>query len=272
MLSARGLTVRYPGAESPALADVDLDVLCGELVALTGPNGSGKTTLVRAILGLVKPAHGDALVDGRSARAWDRRELARAVGVVTQREEVLFPLRVREMVMMGRYAHLGALGAEREVDRVAVHDALARCDVADLADRRVDTLSGGEWQRVRVARALAQEPRALVLDEPTASLDVRHEMEIFELVRKLATSGLAALVVTHQLNLASRYAERVLLLDQGRVAALGPPLEVLTREIVSGTFRWPTTVALGHDGAPQVTPLRPGDHLAATFPTPGHGR
>lgn len=272
MLSARRLTVRYPGVTAPALDDVTLAIGPGELVAVTGPNGSGKTTLVRAILGLIEPASGEAVVDGRSARTWNRRELARTVGVVTQREDVLFPLRAREIVMMGRYAHLGALAAERDVDRAAVDDALARCDVSDLADRRVDTLSGGEWQRVRVARALAQAPRALVLDEPTASLDVRHEMELFELVRSLATGGLAAMVVTHQLNLAARFADRLLLLDQGRVVALGAPSDVLTDEIVTRTFRWPTVVAVGHDGAPQVTPLRHGHRDAPTSFTPGSAR
>jgi iron complex transport system ATP-binding protein len=270
MLSARRLTVRYPGAKLPALDGVTFDIVPGELVAVTGPNGSGKTTLVRAMLGLVEPAAGDALVDGQSARTWERRELARAVGVVTQREDVLFPLRAREIVMMGRYAHLGALAAERDVDRAAVHDALARCDVADLADRRIDTLSGGEWQRVRVARALAQAPRALVLDEPTASLDVRHEMEVFELVRALATGGLAAMVVTHQLNLAARYADRLLLLDQGSVVALGTAREVLTDAIVTRTFRWPAVVTIGHDGAPQVTPLRPGDHGSPVSSSSGY--
>ena len=258
MLSADRVTVRYPGAAVDALHDVTLGVAAGELVALAGPNGSGKTTLLRALLGLVAPTEGRALVDGRPAREWDRAALARTVGVVAQREEVVFPLRAAEIVMMGRYPHLGALGAEREVDRAAVRDALERCDVVDLAERRVDTLSGGEWQRVRVARALAQQPRALVLDEPTASLDVRHEMEIFELVRSLATGGLAALVVTHHLNLAARFADRLLLLERGSPAATGAPRDVLTRETVTRTFQWPTDVTPWRDGTPQVTPLRPG--------------
>jgi iron complex transport system ATP-binding protein len=128
-----------------------------------------------------------------------------------------------------------------------------------LATRSVDSLSGGEWQRVRIARALAQEPRLLVLDEPTASLDVRHEMELFELVRGLADAGLAALLITHDLNLAARYAHRMLLLDRGRVVADGAPVEVLRQEVLRRVFEWPVAVTTWCDGSPQVVPLRPGE-------------
>jgi iron complex transport system ATP-binding protein len=161
--------------------------------------------------------------------------------------------------MLGRYSHLGPLGGERDIDRKAVAEAMARCDVAELADRRVDTLSGGEWQRVRVARALAQEPEALVLDEPTAALDVRHEMEVFELIHRLASQGLGALVVTHHLNLAARYADRMLLLDRGRVAAEGTPGQVLTEPVVARVFGWPVAVTPWVDGSPQVVPLKPSE-------------
>jgi iron complex transport system ATP-binding protein len=235
---------------------VSVGVAAGELLAVTGPNGSGKTTLLRGLLGLVPLAAGTASVDGRAVGTWTRAELARVVGVVTQREETVFPLRVEETVLLGRYARLGPLSPVGADDRRAVAAALERCDVAHLAQRRVDELSGGEWQRVRVARALAQEPRALVLDEPSASLDVRHAMELFELVAELAAAGLAALLVTHELNLAARFADRILLLDEGRAAALGSPLEVLTRERLSDVFRWPVAISHLADGSPQVMPLR----------------
>lgn len=256
MLRLENATVRYGTAGAPALDRVSVGVDPGELVAVAGPNGSGKTTLLRGLLGLVPLASGSASVAGTDVRQWTRPELARVVGVVTQREETVFPLRVEETVLLGRYARLGPLSPIGEEDRIAVASALDRCDATHLAARRVDELSGGEWQRVRVARALAQEPRALVLDEPTASLDVRHAMELFELVAELASGGLAALLVTHELNLAARFAGRILLLDEGRPAALGTPREVLERERLSHVFRWP--VAVGHidDGSPQVTPLR----------------
>jgi iron complex transport system ATP-binding protein len=247
---------RYPGAPAEALNDVSLALANGELVALLGPNGSGKTTLVRVALGLCEPQGGQATILGRAARAWTRRELARVVGVVSQREDNLFPQRVRDTVRLGRYPHLGPWGGERDVDRQAVERALERCDVADLTDRWLWTLSGGEYQRVRIARALAQEPRLLVLDEPTASLDVRHEMELFQLVRRLVdTGGLGALLVTHDVNLASRFADRVALLARGSLAAAGPPVDVLRQEIAETVFGWPIAVS-SFEGRPQLTPLR----------------
>ncbi len=259
ILRGDGLTVRYRGLARPALAEVDLTLAPGELLAVVGPNGSGKTTLLRALLGTAPLERGRVELDGRPLEAWRPRELARVVGVVPQREHHLYSLRVRETVALGRYAWLGPLETEREADRRAIRAAMERCDVMDLAERRTDTLSGGEWQRVRIARALAQEPRALLLDEPTASLDVRHEMEVFELIRRLAEQGIATLVITHQLNLAARFAERLLLLHQGRVAAAGPPAEVLQPERLVQVFHWPLGVSRCADGAPQVIPLRERD-------------
>ncbi|MGN6390970.1 MAG: ABC transporter ATP-binding protein [Gemmatimonadales bacterium] len=259
IIEAEGLVVRYRDGARLALDGVSCGVAPGELVAVAGPNGSGKTTLVRAVTGLVPRTQGVVRVGGRDLETWRRGELAQMLGIVPQREDIAFPLRVDEAVMLGRYARLGALGAPRPADHAAVRSALARCDAETLASRATDTLSGGEWQRVRVARALAQEPAALILDEPTASLDVRHEMEILELIRGLVEHGLAGLVITHQLNLAARYADRMLLLDEGRVVAEGTPRDVLQRQTLSRVFRWPVAVTTWFDGAPQVVPLRPGE-------------
>jgi iron complex transport system ATP-binding protein len=178
------------------------------------------------------------------------------IGVVPQREETVFPLTVTQTVMLGRYPHLGPLAPEGPQDREAVLKALRRCDVEALANRKVDTLSGGEWQRVRLARALAQQPRILMLDEPTASLDVRHEMELFELMRTLVADGLAGLVITHELNLAARFADRVVLLHGGTVAAEGPPAEVFKADILARVFDWPMAIARLSDGSPHVVPQR----------------
>lgn len=273
MITARDVVVRYPGAASVAVNGVSLQLQPGSLLAVAGPNGSGKSTLLRALLGLL-PLQGGAITVGeRPLASWTRPELARVVGVVGQREESAFPLRVREAVMLGRYAHLRPLAAERRVDREAVEQALERCDVAYLAERRVDQLSGGEWQRVRLARALAQEPRVLLLDEPTTSLDVRHEMELFELIASLASDGMAALVVTHGLNLAARFASEMLLLDEGRTVASGTAAEVLRRDVLSAVFRWPVDVTTLPDGSPQVVPLRqPAYDRARTAPSTGMSR
>ena len=256
MIRAHEVTLRYPGAPAPAVEGVSVEVKPGSLTAVAGPNGSGKSTLLRALTGLLPLEQGRITIGDRPLEQWRRPDLARAVGVVAQREEPVFPLRVRDTVMLGRYAHLGPLGAEQSRDRDAVERALARCDVTHLADRRSDQLSGGEWQRVRLARALAAEPRALLLDEPTTSLDVRHEMELFELVSSLARGGLAALVVTHGLNLAARFCDEMLLLDQGHPVAAGAPAQVLRPEVLSRVFQWPVAVTTWTDGAPQVVPLR----------------
>lgn len=259
ILRALEVTVRYPRSGADALSAVSFGVGANQLVAVVGPNGSGKTTLVRALAGLLRIERGSVTVHGRPVHSWPRRALARTLAVVPQREETLFPLRVEETVMFGRYARLDPLAPPSPADREAVRAALQRCDVADLAHRPVDTLSGGEWQRVRIARGLAQEPRVLVLDEPTASLDVRHEMELFELVRRLVDDGLASLVITHHLNLAARFADRVVLLDQGRIVAQGTPRDVFTDQAISGVFQWPVAVTTWCDGSPQVVPLRTGE-------------
>jgi len=256
LISVRGVTYRYPGVHEDALQDVSLAIRPGEFHAVLGPNGSGKTTLVRVALGLAVPGAGTAEVDGRPVSAWSRRDLARVVGVVTQREDNLFPQQVRETVILGRYPHLSLWGAEPPSDRAAVTRALERCDAIGLEHRWIWTLSGGEYQRVRIARALAQEPRLLVLDEPTASLDVRHEMELFELVRALVDRDkLAVLMITHHVNLAARFADRVLLLAGGRTVAQGVPGAVLTRGIVEHAFNWPVSIE-PFDGRPQMIPLR----------------
>jgi iron complex transport system ATP-binding protein len=256
ILRLQNVRYRYSGAPRDALTDVSLSVGPREFHAVLGPNGSGKTTLVRIALGALGPAAGQALIDGRNAQEWPRRNLARLVGVVPQREDNLFPQRVRETVLLGRYAHLTLWGRERPEDHAAVDRALLACDAQHLADRWLWTLSGGEYQRVRVARALAQEPKLLVLDEPGMSLDLKHEMGLFELVRSLVdTSGLGVLMITHDLNLAARFADSLLLLEGGRAVASGAPAEVLTQQTVESVFSWPVVMQT-IDGRPQMIPLR----------------
>ena len=255
MLIGHDVSVRYPGARVAALTGVSIEIKPHSLVAVVGPNGGGKTTLLRALLGSV-PLHGGTVeLMGQPMAAWSPRERARTIGVVTQREEYPFAWRVEEVVGFGRYARLTALAALSAMDRAAVDKAMTRADVGALAGRRIDTLSGGEWQRVRIARALAQEPKLLALDEPTASLDFGHEMEIFELIRELVRGGLAGILVTHHLNLAAQFADEIVLLHQGRAAARGTPAEVLTPSRLAEVFGWPVEVSLVH-GVPHVTPMR----------------
>jgi len=252
----RGVHYRYPHADRNALQDVSLIVEPGQFHAVLGPNGSGKTTLVRIVLGGLRPQIGSATIGDRPADQWSRQELARVIGVVPQREDNLFPQRVRETVLLGRYPHLSLWGRERAEDHDAVDRALRACDVAHLADRWLWTLSGGEYQRVRVARALAQEPKLLVLDEPGMSLDLKHEMGLFELVLGLVRGqGLGVLMITHDLNLAARFADSLLLLEGGRPVAAGAPNDVLTQQIVETVFSWPVAMQTV-DGRPQMIPLR----------------
>ncbi len=256
LLRLQGVRYRYPGATRDALRGVSLAIAPKQFHAVLGPNGSGKTTLVRVALGALSPIEGRAEIDARPAQTWPRQELARIVGVVPQREDNLFPQRVRETVLLGRYPHLSIWGGERAEDHAAVARALAACDVTDLADRWLWTLSGGEYQRVRVARALAQEPKLLVLDEPGMSLDLKHEMGLFELIRGLVdTQRLGVLMITHDLNLAARFADSLLLLESGRPVASGAPADVLTQATVQTVFSWPVSMQT-IDGRPQMIPLR----------------
>jgi iron complex transport system ATP-binding protein len=255
-LQLNDISYRYPNAPRDALTGVSMTVSAGRFVAVLGPNGSGKTTLVRIALGALRSRTGTATIGEKPAHEWTRQELARIVGVVPQREDNLFPQRVRETVLLGRYPHLSMWGRERAEDHAAVQRALAACDAEQLADRWVWSLSGGEYQRVRIARALAQEPKLLVLDEPGVSLDLRHEMGLFELVRSLVDSrGLGVLMITHDLNLAARFADSLLLLNEGRAIAAGAPGDVLTQEVVEAVFAWPVAMQT-IDGRPQMVPLR----------------
>ena len=273
--SATGLTYRYPGVDGPALRDVSVEVRPGACTALLGPNGSGKSTLLRVLLAILRPERGTVHFGNRILATWSRRELALAVGVVPQNEEITFPTTVRELVAMGRYPHLGLFRPEGGRDREAMAAAMRRCDVLDLADRSFATLSGGERQRTRLARALAQQPRVLALDEPTLALDVRHEMQIFERLRDLVADGVTVLLVTHNLNLAARYADELILLHRGSVVGAGPPGDLIRRDILEAVYGWPLSITAhpgpGADtGAPQVTPLS--SHVARSPDDPAQGR
>lgn len=256
MIAVDDLVVRYPGAPEPALAGVTLRAERGALTALVGPNGSGKSTLVRAMLGRVPVERGTVVVDGQDALALSRRAFARRVAVVTQRDEPAFPLLGREYIALGRFAH-GGLFRAAQPDDPAVDAAATRAAVTDFLDRRTDQLSGGEWQRLRIARALAQGGDALVLDEPTTFLDIGHEMGLFELLADLARGGLAVLLVSHQLNLVARFAEHVVLLHHGHVVAAGTPATVMQAPVLESVYEWPLVVT--HNpavGAPMLVPLR----------------
>jgi iron complex transport system ATP-binding protein len=236
------------------LDGVGLTVAPGEVVGLLGRNGAGKTTLLRVAAGTLAPDAGSVLLDGAPLAHLGRRARARAVALVPQDTQVPFPFSVAEVVLMGRTPHLGWLGFESAHDLAIARAALDRMGIAALADRSILALSGGERQLAIVARALAQEPKLLLLDEPTAFLDLRHRLEVLAVVRELAAAGAAALVVSHDLGIAARFCDRLVLLADARVQASGAPRSVLEPGALRAAFGIEADVLAGPDGLPVVVP------------------
>ena len=231
----------------------------GEMTAILGPNGSGKTTLVRLAVGYLQPSGGTISLSGLPLGEIPARERARIVAVVPQDTQLAFDFTVREVIHMGRAPHLGLLGFEKEHDRGVVDAVMARTDVAQLAERRFLTLSGGERQRVVIARALAQEPQVLLLDEPTAFLDLRHRLAAYSLLTELNRErGITVIVVSHDINLAARHCDRLVLLRDGAIHADGAPDEVLTPENVADVYDVEAQVRTDPvTGRPYIFPLNP---------------
>ena len=234
-LEIRGLTFRY--GERTVLDALDLVLRPGEMVALLGPNGAGKSTLLNLISGVLRPTGGMVSLSGHDLRAIPARERARQVAMVAQNLSAPFAFTVREWVSLGRTPYLQALKGEGEADRLAVEQALRDAGVEDLADRLVGQLSGGEHQRAALALALAQEPALLLLDEATAHLDVRHQMSMLGVVRRLnREAGLTVLAAIHDVNLAALWFDRLLVLHDGHLAADGSPREVAQAELWERVF------------------------------------
>ncbi len=232
----RDLNVRYNG--TPVLKEISFAVSEREFFIVIGPNGSGKTTLIKALAGSLKPAAGTIEVLQRPLSSYSRKELARHTAVVPQNMPTDLPFTVAEVVLMGRSPHLGLVGWEKEKDRLAAEQAMAFAHVDHLAGRRLDELSGGEQQRVFIARALCQEPRLLLLDEPTASLDLAHQIHVMDLLDKMRHErSITVVMVSHDLNLSAMYGDRVLLIDHGREVRLGSPAAVFTDRQLEKTFR-----------------------------------
>jgi ABC-type cobalamin/Fe3+-siderophores transport system ATPase subunit len=231
------VTARYRKMPGPALRDVSLRAQPGELVVLLGANGSGKSTLLRVAAGLLRPDQGDVFVAGHRVAALDRRELARLVAFVPQNEAVAIGFRVREVVAMGRAPHQDRWMREGPPDRAATDDAIVRCDLEALVGRRVETLSAGEQRRVALARALAQRPSVLLLDEPAAFLDVRHRLELQDLLLDItARNRVTCVVAMHELDAAAHLASQAILLRNGVTVASGAPSDVMTPERLRQAF------------------------------------
>ncbi|HEX6279002.1 MAG TPA: ABC transporter ATP-binding protein [Pyrinomonadaceae bacterium] len=227
MLRVRDISIKYGPCD--VVRGVTFDLREGEIIALLGPNGAGKTTLIRSINGTIPVASGEILFGGSPLNRYSRREIARRIAVVAQENETKFPVTVLEYVLAGRFANGSAFGWESAKDISIARRALDDCDLVEYESRLMNELSGGERQRVVLARALATDALVLLLDEPTANLDLAHQAMMFRLVRERCHGCEAsAIVITHDLNLAAEFADRVMLLRGGEVFALGTPEEVLT--------------------------------------------
>lgn len=240
MIEIKNLNVHYGSRH--ILKNISLDVKRGEIIALLGPNGSGKSTLIRAVSGVVA-ASGTLQLADRALTGLDAASRARLVAVVPQTVSLPPAFTVLETVLLGRTPYLNFLGQLSEADREIAYGALVKADALHLAERRVGELSGGEQQRVLLARALAQSTPVLLLDEPTAHLDLPHQIGLLELVRRLARQeNLTVLITLHDLNLAARYADRVALISDGEIKAQGSPAEVLSADMISSVYQWPVQV------------------------------
>jgi iron complex transport system ATP-binding protein len=257
-LDAQHVSFAY-GAR-PVLRDVSLAVSRGAMLALAGPNGSGKSTLLALLAGTRRAGYGAVAVHGRAIADYQRRALARLVAVVPQDTTVTFPYTVTEMVLMGRAPHRPPLGLEGPRDVAIAEQAMHETGILHLAARRVNELSGGERQRVVVARALAQEPAILLLDEPTTHLDIRHAIEILDLVAAVNRSrGVTVVAVLHDLTSAALYFERIAFLRDGALVADGRPREIITTATVRAVFDADVRIDLDADGVPAIRPRRRAD-------------
>lgn len=242
-----------------ALNDLSFELPAGQILGIIGPNGSGKTSLLKLLARVVRPERGAVHLFGRDLGRMRQDEVARMVALVPQESQQVFPFTIAEMVLMGRFPHrsqsVGIIGWEREEDFRLAEQAMKEMDVAHLADRSVHEVSGGERQRAIIARALTQQPQVLLLDEPTAFLDLNHQLDICRILRRLKEQrGLTVVLVSHDLNLASQYCDRLLLLDAGRIFQLGSPEEVICPDVLEAVYhcrvlvdRHPTS------GLPRVT-------------------
>jgi len=247
-LEARQISVHRGGRGILHQASVSL--VPGELRAVVGPNGGGKSTLLRALAGIWPVAAGDVWLDGKPITKYPRKELARRIAYVPQEQRLDFAFTVEQIVAMGRYPHRGRFSRESEQDRRAIELSLERCDIVHLRRRPVNTLSGGEHQRVLIARSLAVEPQFILLDEPTANLDVEHSLEILELCRVLACGGQSVVLATHDLNAVARYATSVVLMQGGQLTDGGGDQQLLDPRNLEKVFGIRAELLSTTDGQP----------------------
>ena len=249
ILQVRGLAFEYRPGE-PVLSGVNLQVATGRLCCVLGPNGSGKTTLLRCMLGLLRPSAGSVLLDGRPVKKHSRRGLARLMAYVPQFPQSAFAFSVGEIVLLGRFSHTGLLGLAGEKDLAVARQAMTMTDTLGFAGRALAELSGGEAQRVMIARALAQQPQVMLLDEPTSHLDIKNQLAIYRMMVRLAHDWpMTVVCVSHDVNLAGRFADELVLMREGQVLAAGPPAEVIREEVLGRAYDVEVELIAGGGGS-----------------------
>jgi iron complex transport system ATP-binding protein len=248
VLEIREAVVRRGGRT--ILGPASIEIGSGETTALIGPNGSGKSTLLRVFAGLWTPDEGEALLDGQAIHSRPRKEIARRIAFVPQDTQIDFAFTVSEILAMGRYAHRGRFTPQGPTDHAAIDSAATYCDITHLRNRAINTLSGGERQRVLIARSLVAEPEFILLDEPTANLDVQHALDVLELCQALSRKGKTIIVATHDFNLVTRYATRLVLLQAGKLIAQGTQETVLNPEAIQEVFQVDAEVVPTKAGPP----------------------
>lgn len=250
-LEVASLTVQYNGAA--VVNGVSFAAKAGTLIGLVGPNGAGKTTLIKALSGLLPPNSGTVSLDHKPLPSWQRSALARSIGYLSQSRVVHWPVTVERLVSLGRLPHRGPWDRLSPADDAAIHAALTATDVVELRHRTVTTLSGGELARVLLARVLAGEPRVLLIDEPVSGLDPGHRLQVLEQLKTLAAGGRLVIAIMHDLTLASRYCDRLILLNEGQVAADGTPREVLDPGHLTSVYGV-DAITVDHAGQTAVLP------------------
>jgi len=247
--------VGFSYASVPVLKDICIELSPSEMLGIVGPNGAGKSTLIRCINRILSPQKGCILLDKQDIEEMSRMELAKKMGYIPQTASQVFPATVFDTVLMGRRPHLGWRSSEKDTEMVL--EMLQMLNIEEFAMRDINELSGGQQQKVFIARALTQEPDVLLLDEPTSNLDIRHQLEVMDIIKNIVREKeISAIMAIHDLNLASRYADRIVMMHSGEIFSAGDPVSALTPENIEHVYGVEVKVS-NHDGRPYIVPIRP---------------
>ena len=255
MVKLKVKNVEFNYASVPVLKDVCIELSESEMLGVVGPNGAGKSTLIRCIDWILKPQRGSIVLDERDIKEMHGMELAKKIGYIPQSATQVFPATVFDTVLMGRRPHIGWKSSEKDTEKVL--ETLQMLNIESFAMRDINELSGGQQQNVFIARALTQEPDVLLLDEPTSNLDIRHQLEVMDIIKNIVREkGISAIMAIHDLNLASRYADRIIMMNSGEIFSAGDPVSTLTPENIEHVYGVEVRVH-NQDGSPYIVPIRP---------------